>query len=126
MAPPPGAAPPATLPAQLTAPAAAAGYATLGMLDGTVIARLECDARPGAAVLGRGSLSTIRLQDPFVHRFHAEICWDDSARAHVITHGDGANGTFVNMQRIEQPTRLIDGSRIRIGKTELIYRRGWG
>lgn len=100
-------------------------YATLGMLDGTVVARLQCHDSLGTAVIGRGSLSSIRLHDPFVHRMHAEVHWDAGASAHVITHGGGANGTLVNMQRIEQPTRLADGARIRVGKTELVYRRFW-
>lgn len=100
-------------------------YATLGMLDGTVVARLQCHESLGTAVLGRGSLSNIRLHDPFVHRSHAEIHWDAESSSHVITHGGGANGTLVNMQDIVQPTRLADGARIRVGKTELVYRRFW-
>lgn len=100
-------------------------YATLGLLDGSVVARLQCHESLGKAVLGRGSLSDIRMHDPFVHRVHAEIQWDTESNSHVVTHGGGANGTFVNMQRIDQPTRLLDGARIRVGKTELIYRRFW-
>ncbi|HUG15342.1 MAG TPA: FHA domain-containing protein [Thermomicrobiales bacterium] len=100
-------------------------YATLGMLDGAIVARLQCHENLGRVVLGRGSLSEVRLHDPFVHRVHAELHWDPASRAHVITHGGGANGTFVNLQRIDQPARLTDGARIRVGKTELVYRRFW-
>jgi hypothetical protein len=122
-----------TAPAQQPAPVpstdAAANtesrYATLSLLDGTIVARLACDGSLGTAVIGRGSLSTIRIHDPFVHRVHADIRWDEGTRAHVITHGGGTNGTFVSLQRIDQPTRLIDGTRIRVGKTELIYRLVW-
>lgn len=98
-------------------------YATVALLDGTVVGRLECDGSLGRAVLGRGTLAAIRVQDPFVHRVHSEIHWDSELRAHVITHAGGNNPTFVNLERADKPTRLIDGARIRIGKTELIYRR---
>jgi len=109
-------------PALERAEAAAVSYATLGMLDGTVIARLPCGEELGSAGIGRGSLSDIRIHDPWIHREHASIAWDAVRRAHVIEHAGGANGTFVNLQRISTPTRLTDGARVRVGKTELIYR----
>ena len=98
-------------------------YATIGMLDGTVIARLECDGSLGPFVLGRSSLADVRIEDPFVHRVHAEITWETDVRSHVITHSGGSNGTWVNLQRVDRPTRLTDGCRIRVGSTELVYRR---
>lgn len=101
----------------------ALGYATLGLLDGTVIARLPCGVELGTAVIGRGSLSDIRIHDPWIHRVHAHIDWDVGLRAHVISHVGGINGTFVNLQRVISPTRLTDGARVRVGKTELVYRR---
>jgi hypothetical protein len=98
-------------------------FATVALLDGTVVGRLECDASLGQIVVGRGSLADIQVHDSFVHRAHSEIHWDTDVRAHVISHAGGSNPTFVNLQRVDKPTRLIDGARIRIGKTELIYRR---
>ncbi|HEX5166693.1 MAG TPA: FHA domain-containing protein [Thermomicrobiales bacterium] len=98
-------------------------YATIALLDGTVIGRLACDRLLGEIVVGRGSLAGVRVDDPFVHRVHSEIRWDADLRSHVIAHAGGSNGTYVNLQRVDRPTRLIDGARIRIGKTELIYRR---
>lgn len=98
-------------------------YATIALLDGTVVGRLPCDASLRQVVVGRSSVAEIQIHDPFVHRVHAELHWDAEPRVHVITHVGGSNGTFVNLQRVERPTRLIDGARIRIGKTELIYRR---
>jgi hypothetical protein len=105
------------------APSTAIQYATVALLDGTVVGRLECDPSLGQVVVGRGALSGIQVHDTFVHRVHAEIHWDAELRAHVITHAGGSNPTHVNLQRIDRPTRLIDGARIRVGKTELIYRR---
>gem|GEM_PF-5340178 len=104
-------------------PQTAVPYATIAMLDGTVIGRLECDVSLGRAILGRGSLAEIQVHDSFVHRVHSEIYWDHDRRTHVIAHAGGSNPTFVNLERIDKPTRLIDGARIRVGRTELIYRR---
>jgi hypothetical protein len=113
----------AVVPSRRDTPSAAIQYATVALLDGTVVGRLECDASLGQIVVGRSDLSGIQIHDPFVHRVHSEIHWDVELRAHVITHAGGSNPTLVNLQRVERPARLIDGARIRIGKTELIYRR---
>jgi hypothetical protein len=101
------------------------GHATLSLLDGTVIARMPCSDDLGSAVIGRGSLSDIRIHDPWIHREHAHVSWDAESRAHLIADAGGANGTFVNLQRLASmtPVRLTDGARVRVGKTELIYRR---
>ncbi len=104
-------------------PAVAIQYATVALLDGTVIGRLKCDASLGQIVVGRGGTADIQVHDSFVHRVHSEIHWDTDVRSHMITHAGGSNPTFVNLQRVDKPTRLIDGARIRMGKTELIYRR---
>lgn len=98
-------------------------YATIALLDGTVAGRLECADSLGNVVIGRGSMAEIQIHDPFVHRVHSHIHWDNELRSHVITHAGGSNSTFVNLQRVDGPTRLLDGSRIRVGKTELVYRR---
>jgi hypothetical protein len=113
----------AVAPSRRDTPSTAIQYATVALLDGTVVGRLECDASLGKIVVGRGDLSGIQIHDPFVHRVHSEIHWDVELRAHVISHAGGSNPTFVNLQRVDRPARLIDGARIRIGKTELIYRR---
>lgn len=99
------------------------GYATLGLLDGTIIAHIPCSDDLGTAVIGRGSLSDIRIHDAWIHREHALIAWDADVRMHVITHAGGANGTFVNLHRLSAPTHLNDGARVRVGKTEMVYRR---
>jgi hypothetical protein len=97
--------------------------ATLVLLDGSVIARLTCGEGDGTVIIGRSSQSDIRIQDAWVHRVHASIQWDTALRAHVISHAGGANGTYVNLERVTSSARLNDGARVRIGKTELVYRR---
>lgn len=97
--------------------------ATLQLLDGTLVARLSCDAECGVVGIGRASTSDVRISDPYVHRFHAEIRWDTETHSHILSHCGGENGSWVNLQRVKAPARLTDGARIRVGRTELIYRR---
>lgn len=91
-------------------------------VDGGVLAEIPCRASAGTIVIGRGQQSDIRLNDPYVHRVHAELRWDDDERAHVITHGGGQNGTYVNRHRVQRPFRLVGGEALQFGKTRLHYR----
>lgn len=77
--------------------------------------------QPGENVLGRGEEATARIDAPGVSRRHARL---------VVT-ADGAtledlaskNGTFVGEERVEAPTRLQDGDRLRLGRHLLVFRR---
>ncbi|HEX8951501.1 MAG TPA: FHA domain-containing protein [Polyangia bacterium] len=42
--------------------------------------------------------------------------------AFVVTDLGSTNGTFVNNQRIAQPTRLGDGDLLRFGNTQMKFR----
>lgn len=90
--------------------------------DGGVLAELPCDEAAGTLSLGRGESAHIRVIDPYVHRHHAEIRWDAGKNAHLIAHGGGENGTYVNRHRVKLPLMLVGGEQIRIGKTRLTYR----
>jgi pSer/pThr/pTyr-binding forkhead associated (FHA) protein len=96
--------------------------ATLQRLDGTIIARLDCSVECGTVVIGRDSHSDVRMNDPYVHRTHAEIHWEPATRSHILSHCGGENGSWVNLQRVVSPMPLNNGARVRVGKTELIYR----
>lgn len=95
---------------------------TLEDLDGNEIASLPCDEASGIIILGRGQNATVRISDPYVHRVHAHMRWDASVGAHIIVHGGGENATYVNRRKIRAPLTLQSGNRIRLGRTELIYR----
>lgn len=73
--------------------------------------------------IGRGTTVLVRLPDTTVHRTHALIVWDDERGAHLLEDPGGSSGTFLDGQRITQPEPLTDGARIRLGTTELLYRR---
>jgi serine phosphatase RsbU (regulator of sigma subunit) len=73
----------------------------------------------GHVKLGRSSSSDLVLQDLNVSRLHAEIV--RRPEGHFILDAGGKNGTFVNDRRIDQPTALSPGDRIRIGTTTLVF-----
>jgi hypothetical protein len=90
--------------------------------DGGVLSELPCHEDAGTLSIGRAQTADIRVLDPYVHRHHAEIHWDAGKNAHMIAHGGGENGTYVNRHRVKLPLMLVGGEQIRIGKTRLIYR----
>ncbi|MEZ4522765.1 MAG: FHA domain-containing protein [Thermomicrobiales bacterium] len=92
--------------------------------EGNQIAALPCNETAGIIILGRGQNATVRISDPYVHRVHAHMRWDSSVNSHIIVHGGGENSTYVNRRKIRAPYTLQNGNRIRLGRTEMIYRIG--
>jgi Zn-dependent protease len=71
--------------------------------------------------VGRAPGSTVRLDDPAVSRRQARI---SVAGGEVFLEDAGSSyGTWLDGHRVEGPTRLCDGSRIRIGNHELVVER---
>jgi len=68
------------------------------------------------AIIGRLDAG-IRLDDDEVSRYHAIIRVGDGTAD--ITDLGSTNGTFVDGQRLTGRARLVDGSLIRVGRTEL-------
>lgn len=91
-------------------------------LNAREIAELPCDDTAGIMIIGRGHNATVRVSDPYVHRVHAHVRWDADSQAHIIAHGGGENSTYLDQKKLRSPSRLSDGARIRIGRTELVYR----
>ncbi|MFC4564083.1 FhaA domain-containing protein [Nocardiopsis mangrovi] len=71
-------------------------------------------------LLGRGTDCDLRLVDNGVSRHHAEIRVEDE-EATLIDLGS-TNGTFVNGQQVKR-ARLVDGTRISLGRTTMTFRR---
>nr|WP_028648577.1 DUF3662 and FHA domain-containing protein [Nocardiopsis sp. CNT312] len=71
-------------------------------------------------LLGRGTDCDLRLVDNGVSRHHVEIRLEgDDA---VLVDKNSTNGTFVNGQQVQQ-ARLVDGTRISLGRTTMTFRR---
>ncbi|MQY05160.1 DUF3662 and FHA domain-containing protein [Actinomadura macrotermitis] len=71
-------------------------------------------------LLGRGTDCDLRLVDPGVSRHHAEIRVEGPEI--VLVDLGSTNGSFVNGQPIRRVT-LVDGSRVTMGRTTLVFRR---
>lgn len=96
---------------------------------GPVQVQVEMNGRlrpvdPPGVVIGRGTDADIQVNDPGVSRRHAEIRLmpDGPAGVRVVVVDLGStNGTLVNGRRTSE-AELTEGSRIKIGTTELIVR----
>ena len=78
---------------------------------------------PPGLVLGRGSESDLRINDPGVSRRHAELRVSGGRGAPSVTVADlgSTNGTLVNGKRITE-VEVHDGSVVRIGNTDVTVR----
>ena len=78
----------------------------------------EYDVGEGV-LLGRGSSSDIRLEDPFASSRHARIVRQGDVL--VIEDLESTNGTYLNGDKLDGPQPLHPGDRIRIGDNEFSY-----
>jgi serine phosphatase RsbU (regulator of sigma subunit) len=91
-------------------------FLTVTAADGTSF-RHEMGAR--ATRIGRSPGNDLVLDDPNVSRVHAEIV-RGSEGCYLLDSG-GKNGTFANDRRIDGPTLLRPGDRVRLGTTTLVF-----
>jgi FHA domain-containing protein len=78
------------------------------------------DITTPVTLLGRGTDCDLRLVDPGVSRHHAEIRIEGPEV--VLVDLGSTNGSFVNGQPIRRVT-LVDGARVTMGRTTLVFRR---
>jgi pSer/pThr/pTyr-binding forkhead associated (FHA) protein len=91
--------------------------------DGTPLVTISCHGDIGVLKIGRGDEADLVIADDTVSKLHAEFCWDERSKTHVVTDCNSTNGTFVNRKRIAGPVSLLNGTRIHFGKISLTYRR---
>jgi pSer/pThr/pTyr-binding forkhead associated (FHA) protein len=72
-------------------------------------------------LIGRGTDAAIKLDDDYVSTRHARIA--ASGDQWFVEDLGSTNGTYLGTQRITQPTTLMLGSQVRIGKTILELRK---
>ena len=70
--------------------------------------------------LGRHPDSEIMLDDITVSRRHAEVGAATAATTSSATSGS-LNGTYVNQERIDEPTVLHHGDELQVGKFRLVF-----
>lgn len=71
----------------------------------------------GESTIGRSSAALVRLEERAASHVHAKLML--SSRGCFVADLESTNGTFVNGQRIDQPTELRAGDVIRCGTTNL-------
>jgi len=72
-------------------------------------------------LIGRGNDAAIRLDDDYVSTRHARIA--ASGDQWFVEDLGSTNGTYLGNQRLTQPTTVMLGSQVRIGKTVLELRK---
>jgi hypothetical protein len=77
-----------------------------------------------SVLIGRDNECEVQLQDRTASRQHSKIRIERrDDEVHYMLHDLATdNGTFVNGERIVQPTRLHNGDIVRIGYTELMFK----
>jgi FHA domain len=96
-------------------------------------ARLVVERAPGhtpgmiydigeGAVLGRGDVAEIRLEDPFASSRHAQLVLQGGIV--VLEDLGSTNGTYLNEELLAGPAPLHSGDRVRIGDSEFTYEEG--
>lgn len=78
----------------------------------------------GDHTIGRDPRCSIWLNDSSVSRRHARIRIPGASGTATLDDLDSTNGTFVGRHRVETPTALADGNRIKVGSVELRFREG--
>jgi serine phosphatase RsbU (regulator of sigma subunit) len=100
------------------APAPVIGH-FLTISEGDQTRRVRINAE--GVVIGRLPPSTLVIASPEISRRHCRIDLDEEWA--VIIDLNSTNGTFVNEERIQQPTRLRSAARISMGSFSIQYER---
>ena len=99
-------------------PAADAGTTTAHLIDEGARGAYPLTHR--TTTIGRDVSSVVRLKDPRVSRFHADIRMEAES---WVLYPMGASGTVINGQRISTPHVLREGDRVTIGGSSFRFTR---
>jgi pSer/pThr/pTyr-binding forkhead associated (FHA) protein len=112
--------PPAAPPARASKRRGGSGVPTNVVIHGKDGRRIGSFKLTGDIEIGRADHCTIRLADTYASQVHARL----SARNGSWTIEDlgSTNGTFLNERRLESPSQVRSGDKVRIGTTVLELR----
>ncbi|AFY99927.1 FHA domain-containing protein [Calothrix sp. PCC 6303] len=65
--------------------------------------------------LGRDRINGIHIDNPYVSRYHAMIRFSEDEQSFYLVDLNSTNGSFINGERVYQPTKLKESDRIRLG-----------
>jgi pSer/pThr/pTyr-binding forkhead associated (FHA) protein len=78
------------------------------------------DVAKPVVTIGRAGSADVTIDDTTVSRQHATIKWEED-RFRLYDLGS-SNGTFVGDLRVRAPVILEDGSEVRFGAVELVFK----
>ena len=98
-------------------PSPVAGRKTVHWL---VRGRRRIPLEPGETIIGRDPGTAVFIDDRSVSRRHARILISDDGA--ILEDLASKNGTFVQERKVEAPTPLSDGDKLRIGTVAMTVR----
>lgn len=72
-------------------------------------------------VIGRDEALLIQILDDLVSRKHLQIRYDMLEDRHYALDMRSRHGVFINDKRITEETALVDGDKILVGQTTLLF-----
>lgn len=72
-------------------------------------------------VVGRDEAAPIQVLDKQVSRKHVQIHFDKDRGCYFAIDMKSRNGVLINGKRIYEETELVNGDRIHIGNTEMLF-----
>ena len=78
----------------------------------------------GMNALGRGPNSRVRIDfgdDTIARANHAQLVYEPRQRLYLLSHGDGANLTYLNGRVVTEAVAIESGAMIEVGQTTLRF-----
>lgn len=72
-------------------------------------------------VIGRAEALPMQILDDMVSRKHLRIRYDENTNKHRAEDMNSKHGVFINGNKIDSQTALVEGDQIRIGQTTLLF-----
>ncbi len=72
-------------------------------------------------VIGRAEALPMQILDDMVSRKHLRIRYDENTNKHRAEDMNSKHGVFINGNRIDSQTALVEGDQILIGQTTLLF-----
>ena len=72
-------------------------------------------------VIGRAENLPIQVLDDQVSRKHLKIGYDKGTKRYFVWDMHSRNGVYLNDMKVSMETALLEGDRLRIGQTDLLF-----
>ena len=72
-------------------------------------------------IIGRAENLPIQVLDDQVSRKHLKICYDKGTKRYFVWDMHSRNGVYLNDMKVFMETALLEGDRLRIGHTDVVF-----